>query len=41
LSRFFARVGPDVPVKVGERRQLGIDLGAAHVFDAAGNALLP
>ena len=37
----FARVGPDVPVKVGERRQLGIDLGAAHVFDAEGNALLP
>jgi multiple sugar transport system ATP-binding protein len=37
----FARVGPDVPVKVGERRQLGIDLGAAHVFDADGNALLP
>ena len=36
----FARVGPDVPVKVGERRQLGIDLAAAHVFDADGNALL-
>jgi multiple sugar transport system ATP-binding protein len=35
----FARVGPDVPVKVGERRRLGIDLGAAHVFDADGNAL--
>jgi hypothetical protein len=29
-----------VSVKIGER-QLGIDLGAAHVFDAAGNALLP
>jgi multiple sugar transport system ATP-binding protein len=37
----FARVGPDVPVTVGERRQLGIDLAAAHVFDAEGNALLP
>jgi multiple sugar transport system ATP-binding protein len=35
----FARVGPDVPVKVGERRQLGIDLSAAHVFDAGGDAL--
>ena len=35
----FARVGPDVPVKVGERRELGIDLAAAHVFDAEGNAL--
>src|SRR6185503_2704798 len=30
----FARVGPDVPIKVGERRQLGVDLSAAHVFDA-------
>jgi multiple sugar transport system ATP-binding protein len=36
----FARVGPDVPVKVGERRQLGADLAAAHVFDTEGNALL-
>ena len=35
----FARVGPDVAVKVGEGRQLGIDLSAAHVFDADGNAL--
>jgi multiple sugar transport system ATP-binding protein len=35
----FARVGPDVPIKVGERRRLGIDLAAAHVFDAEGNAL--
>jgi multiple sugar transport system ATP-binding protein len=35
----FARVGPDVAVKVGEKRQLGIDLSAAHVFDAEGNAL--
>jgi multiple sugar transport system ATP-binding protein len=37
----FARVGPDVPVKVGEKRQLGIDLSAAHVFDSDGNALRP
>jgi multiple sugar transport system ATP-binding protein len=37
----FARVGPDVPVKVGDRRSLGIDLSAAHVFDAQGNALDP
>ncbi|HWP16094.1 MAG TPA: ABC transporter ATP-binding protein, partial [Xanthobacteraceae bacterium] len=37
----FARVGPDVPIKVGERRQLGVDLSAAHVFDAQGNALHP
>jgi multiple sugar transport system ATP-binding protein len=37
----FARVGPDVAVKVGERRRLGIDLAAAHVFDADGNALHP
>jgi multiple sugar transport system ATP-binding protein len=37
----FARVGPDVPVKVGERRTLGLDLSAAHVFDAQGNALHP
>jgi len=36
----FARVGPDVPVKVGERRRLGFDLAAAHVFDGEGNALL-
>ena len=36
----FARVGPDVPVKVGERRQIGVDLAAAHVFDADGEALL-
>ena len=35
----FARIGPDVPIKVGERRRLGIDLAAAHVFDADGNAL--
>src|SRR5215213_4501770 len=35
----FARVGPDVPVKVGEKRQLGIDLAASHVFDAEGSAL--
>ena len=35
----FARVGPDIPVKVGERRELGLDLSAAHVFDAEGNAL--
>jgi multiple sugar transport system ATP-binding protein len=37
----FARVGPDVPVMVGEKRQLGIDLAAVHVFDAEGNALRP
>jgi multiple sugar transport system ATP-binding protein len=37
----FARVGPDIPVKVGERRELGFDLGAAHVFDAEGVALRP
>jgi multiple sugar transport system ATP-binding protein len=37
----FARVGPDVPVKVGEKRQLGIDLAASHVFDAEGSALRP
>ncbi len=37
----FARVGPDVAVKVGERRRLGVDLSAAHVFDADGNALHP
>ncbi len=37
----FARVGPDVAVKVGERRRLGVDLAAAHVFDADGNALHP
>ena len=37
----FARVGPDMPVKVGERRALGVDLSAAHVFDAEGNALQP
>jgi multiple sugar transport system ATP-binding protein len=35
----FARVGPDVPLKVGDRRQLSIDLASAHVFDAQGNAL--
>ena len=35
----FARVGPDVMVKVGERGRLGVDLAAAHVFDADGNAL--
>ena len=35
----FARVGPDVTVKVGERGRLGVDLAAAHVFDADGNAL--
>ncbi len=37
----FARVGPDILVQVGERRQLGVDLDAAHVFDTEGNALLP
>jgi len=37
----FARVGPDVAVKVGERRRLGVDLAAAHVFDADGKALHP
>jgi multiple sugar transport system ATP-binding protein len=37
----FARVGPDVPVMVGEKRLLGIDLAAAHVFDSEGNALRP
>jgi multiple sugar transport system ATP-binding protein len=37
----YARIGPDIPVKVGERRQLGVDLGAAHVFDAEGIALHP
>ncbi len=37
----FARVGADVPVTVGERRALGIDLSAAHVFDAHGDALHP
>ena len=37
----FARVGPDIPVKVGERRELGVDLGAAHVFDPDGVALQP
>jgi multiple sugar transport system ATP-binding protein len=37
----FARVGPDVAVKVGERRRLGVDLAASHVFDAEGNALHP
>ena len=30
----FARVGPDVPVKVGERRRLGYRSRGAHVFDA-------
>jgi multiple sugar transport system ATP-binding protein len=35
----FARIGPDVPIKVGERRRLGIDLAAAHLFDAEGNVL--
>jgi multiple sugar transport system ATP-binding protein len=35
----FARVGPDVAVMVGEKRALGIDLAAAHVFDSEGNAL--
>jgi multiple sugar transport system ATP-binding protein len=37
----FARIGPDIPVKVGERRELGIDLSAAHVFGADGVALRP
>src|ERR1044072_779477 len=37
----FARVGPDVAGEVGERRQLGVDLAAAHIFDADGNALHP
>jgi multiple sugar transport system ATP-binding protein len=37
----FARIGPDIPVKVGERRELGVDLAAAHVFDADGVALRP
>jgi ABC-type sugar transport system ATPase subunit len=37
----FARVGPDVPVKVGDRLVLGIDLSAAHLFDAQGDALHP
>jgi multiple sugar transport system ATP-binding protein len=37
----FARIGPDIPVKVGERRELGLDLTAAHVFDADGVALRP
>jgi multiple sugar transport system ATP-binding protein len=37
----FARVGPDIPVKVGERRELGLDLTAAHVFGADGVALRP
>jgi multiple sugar transport system ATP-binding protein len=37
----FARIGPDIPVKVGERRELGLDLAAAHVFDADGVALRP
>jgi ABC-type sugar transport system ATPase subunit len=37
----FARVGPDISVKVGERRRLGLELRAAHVFDAEGGALHP
>jgi multiple sugar transport system ATP-binding protein len=37
----FARVGPDIQIAVGERRTLGIDLSAAHVFDADGTALYP
>ncbi len=37
----FARVGPDIEVAVGERRALGIDLSAAHLFDAGGVALYP
>jgi multiple sugar transport system ATP-binding protein len=37
----FARVGPDIQVAVGERRTLGIDLSAAHIFDADGTALYP
>ena len=37
----FARIGPDIPVKVGERRELGFDLGAAQVFDVDGVALRP
>jgi multiple sugar transport system ATP-binding protein len=37
----FARIGPDIPVKVGERRELGLDLSAAHAFGADGVALRP
>ncbi len=37
----FARVGPDIQIGVGERRQLGVDLAAAHVFDPDGIALHP
>jgi multiple sugar transport system ATP-binding protein len=37
----FARVGPDVQIAVGERRQLSFDLAAAHVFDAEGIGLRP
>lgn len=37
----FARVGPDIVVTVGERRTLGIDLSAAHVFASGGTALYP
>jgi multiple sugar transport system ATP-binding protein len=35
----FVRAGPDTKIDVGERRKVGIDLAAAHVFDTDGNAL--
>jgi len=41
VKAIFARVGPDIPVKVGERRELGVERGAAHAFDPEGVALQP
>jgi multiple sugar transport system ATP-binding protein len=37
----FARVAPETVLEVGQRRPVSLDLGAAHVFDASGNALQP
>jgi multiple sugar transport system ATP-binding protein len=39
-SRFTARLPPHMPVVVGERLRLGVDLARLHVFDPeTGNAL--
>jgi hypothetical protein len=34
-----ARIGGDVPLKVGEQCRLNLDAAAAHVFSEDGNAL--
>ena len=37
----FARLGGDAAMRIGERWQLFLDAGKAHVFDGDGVALRP